>query len=79
MSAVTVTVSEAALPRTVLPLTVSPSIVTVPVNVGLFASDLEAIAVAMLSNSVSNSEPRMILPESPDGKESFASKSVVFV
>ena len=51
----------------------------VPLNVGLAKSALVAIAVEMLSNSVSNSEPRMILPVFPLGRLSLASKSVVFV
>ena len=38
-----------------------------------------AIAVDMLSNSVSNSAPLITLPESPLGRLSLASKSVVLV
>jgi len=53
--------------------------VKVPVNVGPDVSALVAIAVEIASNSVSNSAPRMIFPESPVGNESFASKSVVLV
>jgi len=53
--------------------------VTAPVNVGLADSALVAMAVAMLSNSVSNSEPLMTLFGSPVVSESFASKSVVLV
>jgi len=53
--------------------------VMLPVNEGLSMFDFEFTAVSMLSNSVPNSAPRMILPESPDGKESFDVKSVVFV
>jgi len=53
--------------------------VRVPVNVGPAVSALVPIAVEIASNSVSNSEPRMIFPESPVGSESLASKSVVLV
>jgi hypothetical protein len=42
-------------------------------------SCLVVIAVAMLSNSVSKSDPLTILPALPDGRESFAVKFVVFV
>jgi hypothetical protein len=53
--------------------------VRVPVNVGPAVSALVAIAVEIASNSVSNSAPRIIFPESPVGNESLASKSVVLV
>ena len=53
--------------------------VSVPVNVGPAKSALVAIAVDILSNSVSNSVPLITLPESPLGRLSLASKSVVLV
>ena len=53
--------------------------VTVPVKVGPAKFALVAIAVAMLSNSVSNSVPLITFPASPEDKLSLASKSVVFV
>lgn len=52
---------------------------TVPVNVGLAVSALVLMAVDMLSNSVSNSEPLITLFGLPLESESFASKSVVLV
>ena len=54
-------------------------IVTVPVKVGDAISALVAEAVAIASNSVSNSLPRIILLVSPAGKLSLAVKLVVFV
>ena len=53
--------------------------VSVPVKVGPAIFALVATAVAILSNSVSNSAPLIIFPLSPEGKLSLASKSVVFV
>ena len=53
--------------------------VNVPVKVGPAKSDLLAIATAILSNSTSNSDPRMILSGSPVFKVSFTAKSVVLV
>lgn len=61
-----------------VPVTLRLLAVPDPVNAGLLASALVAMAVDMLSNSVSNSEPLMILLESPEGNESLAAKSVVF-
>ena len=63
---------------------VPPSVVfdgraTVPLNVGLAVSALVLIAVEMLSNSVSNSAPLMILSGSPLVSVSFAAKSVVLM
>jgi hypothetical protein len=67
------------VPSIAPPLMSTVGIVVVPVNVGLAMFDLVATAVAILSNSVSNSVPLMILPLSPEGKLSFAAKSVVLV
>jgi hypothetical protein len=62
-----------------VPVNVKPAIVVVPVNVGPAVSALVAIAVAMLTNSVLNSVPLMILFASPEDRESLEAKSVVFV
>ena len=62
-----------------MPLNVRAAIVTVPVKVGPAKFALVAIAVAMLSNSVSNYVPLITFPASPEDKLSLASKSVVFV
>ena len=53
--------------------------VVVPVSAALLAFALVADAVAMLLNSVSISEPFTIFAELPEGRASFAAKSVVFV
>ena len=57
----------------------TPSIVIGEVNTGLLEFALLFTATAMLSNSTSNSEPLMILSESPDGNESLDAKSVLLV
>ena len=61
------------------PLISTPAKTDVPVNVGPARSALVAIAVTMLSNSVSNSVPRITLLVSPPGSVSLAAKSVIFV
>ena len=53
--------------------------VVVPVSAELFLFALVADDVAMLSNSASISEPLTIFAALPEGKASFAAKSVVFV
>ena len=58
---------------------VAVGIVTVPVNVGDARSALVALAVAMLLNSVVNSEPLITLAALPEGSESFSAKFVVTV
>ena len=50
-----------------VPEKVRAGIVTVPVKVGDAISALVADAVAIASNSVSNSLPRIILLASPEG------------
>ena len=58
---------------------VAVGIVTVPVNVGDARSALVALAVAMLLNSVVNSEPLITLAALPEGSESLVPKFVVTV
>ena len=61
------------------PETVRLTAVAVPVNEGLAKSALVVTAVEILLNSVSNSEPLIILFVLPVGNESLAVKLVVFV
>lgn len=63
----------------IVPVMVTLAAVSVPVKVGLALSDLVAIAVAMLVNSLSISEPRTILLGSPVIKKSLEVKLVTFV
>ena len=76
---VTVPKLETVAPvRLTVPVAVRFANVAVPVNVGPARSDLVPTAVAIASNSVSNSEPRITLLVSPVGKESLAVKFVDF-
>ena len=61
------------------PNVVAPSRAVLPVNVGETVLALVAIAVLMFVNSVVNSEPLIILAAFPEGRLSFAPKSVVIV
>jgi hypothetical protein len=62
-----------------VPVKFKDSIVTVPVNVGLDVSALDATAVEIELNSVLKSTPLIVLAGSPEGKLSLEAKSVVGV
>lgn len=72
-------ISARPVKANVLEATNAPLDVRVPVNVGLAASALLVIAVAMLVYSASISVPRTTLFALPEGRESLAAKLVVFV
>jgi len=78
-SAVIVTVSVAALPSVVSPVTTKSDAVNVPVKEGLLLSALVAIQTAMLSNSELIYMPLTILAGLPEGSESFVAKFVDLV
>lgn len=76
---VSVPVSVIPLEAVIVPETVKLTAVAVPVKAGLAKSALVVTAVEILLNSVSNSEPLIILFVLPVGNESLAVKLVVFV
>ena len=71
--------SSVAVAVTGVPLMLSAVRETVPLNVGLAVSALVLTAVAILSNSVSNSVPLMTFCGSPLDRLSLGPKAVVLM